>query len=415
MTPSRRSLLAGLGATALGSALPRRARAAAPSQRRFLFLTCFGGWDPTRVIVPAFGDDAVDMEPDAEPLTVGGSRFVDHPGRPGTRSTLDRWGHRLALVHGLMVPSVAHMACLQLLRTGATSGHPDWPAILGSQSTGGEPLPHLVISGPSYPDALSPFVARTGSGGQLEALIDGSIVGWTGRTPPVVTSSVRSLQDELVAARRLTASQRAASSRHLALLEGHASAEARVQALLAAASELRWSSSGSFQDDALLAVELLAAGVCRCASVAHPGLWDSHSDNDVYQSILWEETMIALGVVLDTMHSTEGTAGGSLLDETVVVLFSEMGRTPLLNSTDGKDHWPYTSAMLVGAGVAEGGSAGAYDEGLLGARVDAASGQPDDTGEVLSTADLGATLLTLGDVDPAEWTPTGSAIQSLLA
>ena len=258
-------------------------------------------------------------------------------------------------------------------------------------------------------------MARTGSGGQLEALIDGSIVGRTGRTPPVVPGSVRDLEDALVAARRLGAAQRAASPGHRALLDGHLSAEARVQALQAAGAGLRWSSSGSFQDDAMLAVELLAAGICRCASVAHPGLWDSHSDNDVYQSLLWEETMIALGAVLDAMHGTEGPAGGSLLDETVVVLLSEMGRTPLLNSTEGKDHWPYTSALLVGAGVAEGASAGAYDPGLLGARVDPASGLPDEDGEVLTTLDLGATLLTLGDVDPAEWAPTGAPLQSLLA
>lgn len=415
MRPTRRSLLAGLGAAAVGATLPVRARAAAPGQRRFLFLTCFGGWDPTRVLVPAFGDPAVDMEADAEPYTVGDLTFVDHPWRPGTRDVLARWGSRFSLVHGFMVPSVAHMACLQLVRTGALSGHPDWPAILASASGGNEPLPHLVVSGPSYPDALAPFVARTGAGGQLEALVDGSIVGWTGRSPPTVPTDVRALEDALVASRRDRAAVRAASARHLALLEGHARSEARVRALQAASSEISWASTGSFEDDALLAVELLAAGLCRCASVGHPGLWDSHSENDVYQNALWEPTMVAFGAILDAMAATPGPAGGSLLDETVVVLMSEMGRTPLRNADAGKDHWPYASALLVGGGIAEGRTAGAYDGGLLGARVDPVTGAPSDGGEVLTTNDLGATLLALGDVDPAEWVPTGNVLETLLA
>ena len=97
--PSRRALLA--GAAGLGLAAPLGlpallgpgARAAAPAappvspgQRRFLFLTCFGGWDPTRALVPAFDDPAVDMEAGAVPYTVGGLTFVDHPGRPRARA-----------------------------------------------------------------------------------------------------------------------------------------------------------------------------------------------------------------------------------------------------------------------------------------------------------------------------------------
>jgi len=170
MIPTRRSLLAGLGAAALGSTLPRPARAAAPSQRRFLFLTCFGGWDPTRVIVPAFDDGGVDMEPDAEPFRVGGTVFVAHPGRPGTRSTLERWGQRLALVHGFMVPSVAHMACLRLVRTGAISGRPDWPAILGS-ATGGGDVPDDLDVAAQQPGVGSGGMGTAGAGasGGVEA------------------------------------------------------------------------------------------------------------------------------------------------------------------------------------------------------------------------------------------------------
>ena len=39
------------------------------------------------------------------------------------------------------------------------------------------------------------------------------------------------------------------------------------------------------------------------------------------------------------------------MDETTFVVMSEMGRTPALNGNEGKDHWPYTSALVMGPGL----------------------------------------------------------------
>ena len=416
LSPSRRALLgAGLATLSAGAlGWPRPARAVSPSQRRFLFLTCFGGWDPTRALVPAFGDSSVDMEVGATPLTVGDLTFVDHPGRRAARGTLTRWGSQMSLLHGVLVPSVAHFACMQLLRTGALGGAPDWPAILGDASAGAEPLPHVVLSGPSYPDRLSAAVAPVGRAGQLGALIDGRALEWTGAPPLTTPLEVAAAEDALVAARRAGAAAGAARPGVAALLAGHAEAEDRVDALLAGAAGLSWSAGGPFLDQARQAARLLQAGLCRTASVAHPALWDSHSENDVYQNVLWEETIGSLGLLLDELAAAPGPAGGRLLDETVVVLMSEMGRTPRLNSDRGKDHWPYTSMLMIGGGLPGGRTLGAYDAGLLGSAV-GPDGAPDPGGAPLGTADIGATLLALGDVDPAEWAPSGRDLSAALS
>ena len=405
---SRRAFLGAGAATLSAGALgwPGRARAVSPRDRRFLFLTCFGGWDPTRALVPAFGDPSVDMEPDAAALTVGGLTFVTHPGRRWARDTLSRWGAQMNLMHGILVPSVAHLACMQLIRTGALDGSPDWPAILADASAGAEALPHVVLSGPSYPDRLSAAVAPVGRAGQLGALIDGSVLEWTGSPPPNPTPTVRAAEDALIAARRSGLATSTARPAVASLLAGHAEASDRVDRLLTEASRLTWSSGGPFLEQARQAVRLLQSGLCRVASVAHPALWDSHSENDVYQNVLWEETIGSLGVLLDELAAAPGPAGGRLLDETVVVLMSEMGRTPRLNSDRGKDHWPYTSALLMGGGLPGGRVLGGYDAGLLGSGV-GPDGAPRADGSPLGAADLGATLLALGDVDPAEWTPEG--------
>ena len=51
-----------------------------------------------------------------------------------------------------------------------------------------------------------------------------------------------------------------------------------------------------------------------------------------------------------------------LLDETLVVLMGDFGRTPKLNSAGGRDHWPRASSViLAGGGIRRGCVHGASD------------------------------------------------------
>jgi uncharacterized protein (DUF1501 family) len=51
-----------------------------------------------------------------------------------------------------------------------------------------------------------------------------------------------------------------------------------------------------------------------------------------------------------------------LLESTLVVLMGEFGRTPKLNSTGGRDHWPRAnSVLLAGGGVKRGQVVGETD------------------------------------------------------
>ena len=55
-----------------------------------------------------------------------------------------------------------------------------------------------------------------------------------------------------------------------------------------------------------------------------------------------------------------------LLNDTMVVVVSEMSRTPVMNSDNGKDHWSYTSALLFGGNLEGGRVLGGTDETLSG-------------------------------------------------
>lgn len=80
-----------------------------------------------------------------------------------------------------------------------------------------------------------------------------------------------------------------------------------------------------------------------------------------------------------------------MLDETLVVVMGEFGRTPKVNTNGGRDHWPNVfSVLLAGGGVSGGQVIGASDS--LGEF-------PDE--RPVTPADLAASIYQLLGIDPA--------------
>ena len=123
---------------------------------------------------------------------------------------------------------------------------------------------------------------------------------------------------------------------------------------------------------------------------------------------------VVLTDLMDDLKTRPSPNGGFLIDEVCVVVCSEMGRHPKLNNHQGKHHWTYTSAMLVGAGVAGGQVSGQYDSQFFGLRVNPSTGQLDDLGEAMTDKHLGATLLALGGLDAEIYTGGVSPIEAAL-
>lgn len=115
-----------------------------------------------------------------------------------------------------------------------------------------------------------------------------------------------------------------------------------------------------FGQSALMARRLVEAGV-RYVTVHYdcPGGygWDSHINNKEVEGYLLpslDQTMSALLTDLDDR---------GLLDETLVVCLGEMGRTPKVNRTGGRDHWSTLfPALIAGAGIRGGSVLGQTDK-----------------------------------------------------
>lgn len=266
-------------------------------------------------------------------------------------------------------------------------------------------MPTIHVDGPIYPvDAVS-SVVRTGSAGQLPALLDGSALeSWIDSPPTLPSDAVQALETAFLAERVSSLSSSAGRGRMRRYLEAEASALERMESVRGMADRFTLPSAATLPDLAGIVADCFEAGVSRAGMIAMEGLvagWDTHGSN-VFQDVSFEALFGYLDLILQDLDGRAGAAGGSLLDETTVVVLSEMGRVPQYNSAGGKDHWTWTSAMLIGSGVAGGRAVGSWNDTIEGEPIDLDSGEASEGGVTLTGAHLGATLLALADIDPAE-------------
>jgi len=388
----------------------------------FLFVFVDGGWDPTFVFADLLDVDGVDTEADARVETSGSLSWVGTEARTATRAFFESWGDRCCILNGLEVRSITHEACRRIVLTGGSeAAADDWPAILAGTASGWT-LPDLVLSGPAFTSRYSSSVVRIGPDGQLGKLLSGEVFGDSDVTLRGPGDAVQALTDTLMR-QRLDAFEATAGAGRPVRVAGdlqRALDQLEMMRSLEGGLELGLDSTSlvSVADRVVPALDCLELGLSRCAVVEHRGQfdvgWDSHADIG-QQSDHYEVLFDDLDAILAELAVRTGPGGGALLDEVTVVVLSEMGRAPILNSRGGKDHWTFTSALLVGSGVAGGQVVGGFDDRLLGVPIDLETGAPSDDGVALTSANLGATLLALGGVDPEGHLPGVDPIVACLS
>ncbi len=146
----------------------------------------------------------------------------------------------------------------------------------------------------------------------------------------------------------------------------------------------------------LLGRRLVEAG-CRFVTIEN-GHWDTHRKNTMsLRDLLVPSLDQGVAALLNDLESR------GLLDSTLVVVTTEFGRTPRINTMDGRDHWPGAfSIVMAGGGVKTGQVIGATDK--IGGSV---------TDRPTTPADMAATVLTILGIDPntTVYTPQGRPMQ----
>src|SRR6185436_19124918 len=104
-----------------------------------------------------------------------------------------------------------------------------------------------------------------------------------------------------------------------------------------------------------IALASFKAGVCVSANLSI-GQFDSHANNDTDQMKLIPEFLAGIAYLIRRAEALK------IREKLVVVVQSEMGRTPTYNKGNGKDHWSIGSIMFLGPGIRGNRVIGATDE-----------------------------------------------------
>ena len=418
MSIRRRSLLASAGAFALGPSTLRAAQAV--DGPNVIFVHPHGGWDTTYSIDPKPGLATVDA-PVGEITTYGEIPVFTHSSRPSLGAYFDAWAEQTLVVHGLSVRSIAHLECTKRMLTGGTDEEaPDLVAIAAHALGRDRPLPYLMLADRTMVGPLAAIAGRVGPTAQIRALLDpgDALPPIDPRHAPFVGSNdeealIRAFVEGNAARAQ---AERAAYGYNADRIADFLEGRARGDLLKPYAS---WfGDAGTLVGfDAMigLALDALESGMSKTVMMDPLLDFDTHRGNGE-QTVLQDVLFAGLDSLLQGLAARPGQrSGGTLLDETVVVVASELSRTPKMNAYGGKDHWPYCSVLLLGAGVRGGRVLGQTDDAMVPALVDIPTGAVDVAGDQLRPENFLAGVLQGIGVDPADWFPGTTPLGGLFA
>jgi hypothetical protein len=141
---------------------------------------------------------------------------------------------------------------------------------------------------------------------------------------------------------------------------------------------------------ACLAARRLTEKGVRCVEVTLNG-FDTHANNHALHKPLVATLDAAFSALVRDLRERK------TLEQTLVIVASEFGRTPKINPVKGRDHWPtgFTVA-LAGGGVKGGTVIGSTDP----------EGKEKNPSDPVTVGDLYATVLTAVGIDPGELNQT---------
>ena len=377
--------------------------------RYYLFIILGGGMDASLTTDPkvrAEVDADVDLSyAPTDIVSSGDLRFGP------LMKDIARWAPKMAVVNGVQVKTANHeTGYRQILRfkTNVSDQMPGILEIIGAQRDG-QPLACCSL-GYLTQWMYSPnewFGARTAHSGSRAEEQNRSIFDLLDESSP---SELEMLAEIFAGhAKNLRTQGRSQAGRMTANnIEQAATLFARLEKIPRFKEE-RWSDEVFTQQNArylqrtlwTFRNDLSASSFVVLYGTSQP-TWDTHEYNLIEQSARAKEFFGVFDRFLMELHRSSNEHG-NLLENTLIVVGSELGRFPKLNSWQGKDHFPEAPYFLLGSGINSGTRGASY--GQTGRQMQALpvslrSGRPSGSGDCLTLDDLGATLLHIANVDP---------------
>ncbi|MGH1340636.1 MAG: DUF1501 domain-containing protein [Nannocystales bacterium] len=399
LTGSAAAIGAGWGVGLLGS---RPALADVGSPKNLIIVNAVGGWDTTYTIDPKPGLSSIDAPSDGTVREIGGIPILDAATRPSVASYFEDFASITTVINGLQTSSISHTSGYRRIMTGTTAlDAPDIGTIAAIEHGNDLAAPYLVLGTVSFSGPYASAVTRTGNLNQINTLIEPAAGfpledGSFGFERFLMLDEEQGLVQDYVRAQAQQGRERwqglGRNSQRGADFE-NAIGRAEQLVDIGALGDLDYAQSFGLQVD--LAIQALSLGTSAACQIELGG-WDTHVNNSD-QVFYWEELFSQL------RRLVQGLEAAGLMEDTVVAVVSEMGRTPKLNGDAGKDHWPVTSAMLIGTDIGGGRVLGATDDEFGGRNVELETGELSGGGSPLRHGNFAAGVLEEVGVDPTAY------------
>ena len=346
----RRSFLRGVAGAALGLSVglsPARGENEPYEGPLLAVFNAEGGWDTTYLMDPK-GGPALNQGYQRDQIQeIGAHRFAPTAGliaegAMSNRSFFERYGESLLVINGIDTSVNNHSPCARYLATGELSSrvYPTLPALAAAALRPELPLAFMTFGGYANTGNL---VAQT----RIPYLRSLERLGNIGYSDPQRTRrflherASEQIREALAEVNQREHELPKVARARRAVLRAQESSRS-LERLPAFLPEER--PDDLYRQQLEIALSGFAAGLSVSANFKLGG-FDSHDTNDADQLRLIPQYLAGV----DYFIRRAGELG--LTDRLVIVLQSEMGRTPWYNESGGKDHWSVTSMMLLGAGI----------------------------------------------------------------
>lgn len=334
----------------------------------YVVINASGGWDTTYLIDPKGTHGINRLYTEGDILTDGNIKFAPTAKHitegMSNEAFFGKYGKELLVLNGLDYSVNNHSPCSRYMATGHldSDSYPTFAALVAACRGPECPLSFLTFGNYSATANLVPM-ARVPYIPSLKLLANAGSVH--GITQHPYHDDFANEQIELALASR---QQRRESMMQLPRQQ-------RAESMLYAA---QWNSKSlsriaphipeSIPKDPLsqqaeIALASFKAGVCVSANLTI-GQFDSHQKNDEDQMKLLPRFLSSIDYLLRRSEEL------NLREKIVMVIQSEMGRTPTYNNGDGKDHWSIGSIMFLGHGIQGDRTIGSTDEGQMPVPID---------------------------------------------
>ena len=315
----------------------------------YVVFNASGGWDTTYLMDPKGVNEINRLYKEGDILTHGKHKFAPNAKQiekgMSNEEFYKTYGNDLLVLNGMDYSINNHSPCKRYMATGKLDSlaYPTFAALVAACRGPETPLAFLTFGNYSATGNLVPM-ARVPYPQSLKLIANADSVQGISRVPyhddfaqDLIEQALSERAGLPMAKPQLPRAERAQSMLYAA--QSNSKALKRVTPFISQNVPKE-----RLARQAEIALSCFKAGVCVSANLSI-GQFDSHANNDRDQMNLIPEFLAGVDYLIKRAEELK------IRDKLVVVIQSEMGRTPHYNKGQGKDHWSIGSIMFMGNGI----------------------------------------------------------------